>query len=78
VHSFYEGQAMAIAIESGETLNALVDRLPETLPVLQGFGLDTCCGGALTLEQAAERHGLDLRQLLEALRAAGAPARGAR
>jgi regulator of cell morphogenesis and NO signaling len=57
-------------IEPGETLNALVDRFPAALPVLQEFGLDTCCGGAVTLERAAAHYGIDLRQLLEALRAA--------
>lgn len=60
----------ANAIEPSETLNALVERFPAALPVLREFGLDTCCGGALTLPQAAAHHGIDLGQLLEALRRA--------
>lgn len=65
---------LANAIEPGETLNALVERLPAALPVLREFGLDTCCGGALTLERAAAHHEIDLQRLMEALRGAQAPA----
>ena len=53
-----------------ETLNELVARAPEALPVLQRFGLDTCCGGALTLAVAAQHHGLKVSELLAAIRAA--------
>ena len=60
----------APAIAPGETLNAIVARYPEALRVLQRFGLDTCCGGALPLSTAAEHHGLDLSELLAALREA--------
>jgi regulator of cell morphogenesis and NO signaling len=61
-----------ITIAAEDTLNTLVARYPQTLPVLQGFGLDTCCGGALPLRTAAEHHDLDLAALLAALRAAAA------
>lgn len=57
-------------IDAGETLNELVARAPEALPVLQRFGLDTCCGGALTLAVAAQHHGLEIAELLAALREA--------
>jgi regulator of cell morphogenesis and NO signaling len=60
----------AIAIDAEDTLNMIVACYPQTLPVLQGFGLDTCCGGALPLHTAAEHHDLDLEALLAALRAA--------
>lgn len=52
------------------TLNELVARYPQVLPVLQRVGLDTCCGGALPLRVAAEHHALDLDQLVGALREA--------
>lgn len=57
-------------ISADDTLNALIARHPSTLPVLQRFGLDTCCGGALALRVAAEHHHLDLTQLLTALQSA--------
>jgi regulator of cell morphogenesis and NO signaling len=52
-----------------DTLNAIIARYPQTLPVLQHFGLDTCCGGALPLHTAAQHHGLDLAEVVAALRA---------
>ena len=51
------------------TLNTLVAQYPAALSVLQRFGLDTCCGGALPLRTAAEHHQLDLAELVRALRA---------
>lgn len=59
-----------ITIAVDETLNELVARAPETLPVLQRFGLDTCCGGSLSLITAARHHNLDLAELLVALHTA--------
>jgi regulator of cell morphogenesis and NO signaling len=59
-----------IAISAEETLNAIVARYPEALPVLQRFGLDTCCGGALPLRTAAQHHDLDPDELIAALNAA--------
>jgi regulator of cell morphogenesis and NO signaling len=56
-------------LSEAETLNAIVARYPQTLPVLQSFGLDTCCGGALPLRTAAEHHALDPEHLLKALAA---------
>jgi iron-sulfur cluster repair protein YtfE (RIC family) len=62
------------AIDAQETINALLARHPEALPVLQRFGLDACCGGALTLAEAARHHGLRIDELLAALDAVMAPA----
>jgi regulator of cell morphogenesis and NO signaling len=55
------------AIDADTPLNAIVARYPQALPVLQRFGLDTCCGGALPLGTAAEHHNLNLDELLAAL-----------
>lgn len=59
-----------ITISAEDTLNAIVAHYPQALPVLQGFGLDTCCGGALPLRTAAEHHDLNLAALLAALHTA--------
>jgi regulator of cell morphogenesis and NO signaling len=53
-----------------DTLNAIVAHYPQALPVLQRFGLDTCCGGALPLQVAAQHHSLDVEEVLRALHAA--------
>jgi len=58
-----------VTLNSEDTLNAIVAHYPQTLPVLQRFGLDTCCGGALPLHTAAQHHGLDLAEVVAALRA---------
>jgi len=61
-----------LTITTEQPLNTIVANYPQTLPVLQRFGLDTCCGAAIPLSTAAEHHGLDLAQLLAALQAATA------
>ena len=53
-----------------DTLNMIVVRYPQALPVLQQFGLDTCCGGALPLSTAVEHHGLNLEEVRAALQRA--------
>ncbi len=57
-----------VTISADDTLNAIVARYPQTLPALQRLGLDTCCGGALPLQTAAQHHGLALAEVLAALR----------
>lgn len=66
--------AAAPRFDPGTTINDLVARHPALMPVLAGHGLDLCCGGPLTLRQAAERHGLDLDALLADLAGALAAA----
>jgi len=56
-------------ISPTDTVNAVLGRYPETQPVFHRHRIDSCCGGALTLETVAERHGLDLAALLDELRA---------
>jgi len=57
-------------IAAEDSINTIVARYPQTLPIFQRFGLDTCCGGALPLHTAAQHHGLDSAELEAALRAA--------
>jgi iron-sulfur cluster repair protein YtfE (RIC family) len=64
-----ENRAVA-PIASTDTINLIVARYPQALPILQRFGLDACCGGALRLRDAARRHQLDADEVLAALRAA--------
>jgi regulator of cell morphogenesis and NO signaling len=56
------------------TVNAVVARYPATIPVFNRFGLDTCCGGGVSIESAAHRDGVAVDPVISALRAAmGAP-----
>lgn len=53
------------------TVNELVLGHPGALPVLAGAGIDTCCGGGLTLALAAAQAGLTFDQLLDRLQRGG-------
>jgi len=52
------------------TVNAMMAREPRTIAVFNAFGMDTCCGSAVPVREAARRDGVDLDILLGALRAA--------
>ena len=52
------------------TVHDLVQRHPATRAVFERFGVDTCCGGAVSAEAAARRDGLDPDLLCTELRAA--------
>jgi regulator of cell morphogenesis and NO signaling len=55
------------------TLNEIVKANPATLAVFTKYGMDTCCGGALPLRDAAARHNIALEQLLNDLDQETAP-----
>ena len=57
-------------IDAAWTVNEIVQRHPEAVSVLLSFGIDTCCGGALSLEEAARRHGVVPQTVLQAIEAA--------
>lgn len=53
------------------TVSELVRRCPDAMPVLHRRGIDLCCGGWLTLRQAAEQTGVAPETLLAELVACG-------
>jgi quercetin dioxygenase-like cupin family protein len=60
-------QAHATTINGSDTINEIIARYPQVMPVLQGFGLDLCCGGAQTLRAATARYDVRLDDVLAAL-----------
>jgi hypothetical protein len=54
-------------IDPSMTVSEIIQRHPETAPVLAGFGLDTCCGGRHPLELACRAHKVDPEAVLLAL-----------
>ncbi|HWC05101.1 MAG TPA: DUF542 domain-containing protein [Methylomirabilota bacterium] len=54
-------------IASGETVEGAVKWSPRAAEILRGLGIDTCCGGRLTLSQAAASAGVSVETVLEAL-----------
>ena len=62
------------SIERSMSVNEILARYPATIPVFNVFGIDACCGGAASLEDAASRDGADLASLLGALERAATDA----
>ena len=66
------------SVDRSVTVNDMIARHPATIAVFNRFGIDACCGGAATIEEASARDGADLTALLDALqRAADGAADGA-
>jgi iron-sulfur cluster repair protein YtfE (RIC family) len=49
------------------TVNETIRLHPATVAVFRARGIDSCCGGALRVADAAARHGIDPDVLLEEL-----------
>ena len=54
-------------IDPKTTVNQLLIDHPVVIKVLNDFGVDACCGGASTLEEAAANDNIDLDTLLAAI-----------
>jgi iron-sulfur cluster repair protein YtfE (RIC family) len=62
-------------IQPTSKVNEVIRMYPTTVSVFAAHGIDSCCGGAAPLEEAARRHGVDLDALLAELeRVAAEPA----
>ncbi len=57
-----------LTIDPTWTVNKVVALYPATVAVFNRFGVDSCCGGGLALSEAAQRDGLSLDALMQALR----------
>ena len=55
------------------TVDDLVRRRSDALPILAALGIDTCCGGGDSLALAAARAGLTFDQLLRRLEEPSSP-----
>lgn len=62
--------AGSASIESWSTINELLACAPESAPVLNAFGVDTCCGGGDTIAVAAAGAGITAEELIDAVMAA--------
>lgn len=51
------------------TLASLADANPDVMAVLRQHGFDLCCGGGLSLSQAAQAHNVELAPIVADLRA---------
>ena len=61
-----------MAISKEMVVNDCIKAYPKTIGVFTQFKIDSCCGGAVSIEAAANRDGAPIDELLSALdRAAG-------
>jgi iron-sulfur cluster repair protein YtfE (RIC family) len=60
-------------IDPQQSVDELLRSHPESLSALNTLGIDLCCGGVLSLADAARANGLDLDAMLDAIRAAIGP-----
>lgn len=56
------------ALDCAQSVNDIISRHPETIAVFNRFGLDTCCGGSLSVTEAARASGAEVDALCAALR----------
>jgi len=57
------------SIRAEQTVSDIVHRHPGALEVMKRLGVNHCCGGHLTLSEAAAAVGVPLEALLEDLKA---------
>ncbi len=48
-------------------VNDCIKLYPDTIGVFTKFNIDSCCGGAVSIEEAARRDGAELEALMAAL-----------
>jgi iron-sulfur cluster repair protein YtfE (RIC family) len=66
-----EGAVEAPSDPTEETVEGALSWSPRAAEILRGLGIDACCGGRLTLAQAAASAGVPVATVLEALGADG-------
>lgn len=59
--------ATNLTINRAATVNEILVQHPETVSVFNAFGIDACCGGDASLDEAARRDSVDVNALLDAL-----------
>lgn len=54
-------------INENMIVNQIIKDYPQTVETFSSFGIDSCCGGAFPLKEAAAKHGISLEEILEKL-----------
>ena len=54
-------------IDTAATVNEILAQHPGAVSAFNTLGIDACCGGDASLDEAARRDGADLRALIAAL-----------
>jgi regulator of cell morphogenesis and NO signaling len=59
-----------LAIDDDSIVNDVISQYPVTVGVFNYFGIDACCGGDLTVAEAAMNDFVDPEVVVESLRSA--------
>jgi iron-sulfur cluster repair protein YtfE (RIC family) len=62
-----QDMADTLQLDRTLTINEIVALHPETIAVFNRFGMDTCCGGGVTIDEAARRDTIDANAVIVAL-----------
>lgn len=57
-------------VQPASIVNETLRQYPATTAVFNQFGIDACCGGAVSISEAATRDGANPEELLDALNSA--------
>ncbi len=57
-------------INEKTVVNDCIKQFPKTIGVFTRYHIDSCCGGAVSIEEAARRDGAPLEELMAALKEA--------
>jgi len=52
------------------SINEIIRRVPASIAVLNEYGIDTCCGGEISLAESAKEIGVAPEDILRAITAA--------
>ena len=52
------------------SVNEIIRRIPASIAVLNAYGIDTCCGGEISLAESAKDIGVPPEDILRAITAA--------
>ena len=52
------------------SINEIICRVPASIAVLNAYGIDTCCGGEISLTETAKDIGVPPEEILRAITAA--------
>lgn len=52
------------------SINEIIRRVPASISVLNAYGIDTCCGGEISLAESAKEIGVSPEDILRAITAA--------
>ena len=54
-------------IDASWTVNDVIEKFPDAITTLNALGLDTCCGGNLSLAESAAEAGIDADKIIAEL-----------